>query len=199
MTTTSSWNQFTVHEQHNEQIYCLIFNYKDRQRLLPDMPPLRSGWVTRNAYRGCPRDMREETKECMRLAEGQFSKSTSHPLRCIFSLNCATSKQIVQGEQNSKMFSKLFIAVTTLMPILAMAAPQVDTTIHASLWSEPDRGGPQQNILDTNCHDLDLNHVPQCGGPVLCTFGLYVADFEANPPPGCSAEVATTAASIICS
>ncbi|GLA61255.1 hypothetical protein AtubIFM56815_002614 [Aspergillus tubingensis] len=55
------------------------------------------------------------------------------------------------------MFSKLFIAVTTLMPILAMAAPQVDTTIHASLWSEPDRGGPQQNILDTNCHDLDLN------------------------------------------
>lgn len=27
----------------------------------------------------------------------------------------------------------------------------------ASLWSEPDRGGPQQNILDTNCHDLDLN------------------------------------------
>ncbi|XRM39670.1 hypothetical protein ABZX51_003016 [Aspergillus tubingensis] len=61
------------------------------------------------------------------------------------------------------MFSKLFIAVTTLMPILAMAAPQVDTTIHASLWSEPNRGGSLQNILDTNCHDLDLSHFRNLG------------------------------------
>ncbi|GLA94868.1 hypothetical protein AtubIFM61612_005103 [Aspergillus tubingensis] len=72
------------------------------------------------------------------------------------------------------MFSKLFIAVTTLMPILAMAAPQVDTTIHASLWSEPDRGGPQQNILDTNCHDLDLNHFHHLGSA------------ETTPPHACN-------------
>ena len=166
------------------------------------------------------------------------------------------------------------------MPILAMAAPQVDTTIHVSsyLWRllpysdltppfksgfplewtrsrrspteyprhQLPRSGPQPVCFSIHrlcrwalywCYFHSFHHlgsaettpphacnlygykqlhipnvsenvfwlyisfysVPQCGGPVLCTFGLYVADFEANPPPGCSPEVATTAASIICS